>query len=69
VLIKEIVERRHGKPILKILLLPKMGVLGSQASNEKKPLVMNYKLLWRAVFYVLTVKNLLLDFLHCSILL
>jgi hypothetical protein len=31
---KEIVERRHGGPI-KFLFLPKMGLLGSQASNEK----------------------------------
>ena len=32
---KEIVERRHGEPI-KFLFLPKMGLLGSQAGNEKK---------------------------------
>mgnify|MGYP000926482267 CR=1 FL=1 len=32
--IKEIVERRHGEPI-KFLFLPKMGLLGSQAGNEK----------------------------------
>ena len=32
---KEIVERRHGEPI-KFLFLPKMGLLGSQASTEKK---------------------------------
>ena len=31
---KEIVERRHGEPI-KVLFLPKMGLLGSQAGNEK----------------------------------
>ena len=31
---KEIVERRHGEAI-KFLLLPKMGLLGSQAGNEK----------------------------------
>lgn len=31
---KEIVERRHGEPI-KFLFLPKMGLLGSQAGNEK----------------------------------
>jgi hypothetical protein len=34
-LVKEIVERRHGEPI-KFLFLPKMGLLGSQAGNEKK---------------------------------
>ena len=45
----EIVERRHGEPI-KFLFLPKMGLLGSQASTEKKKLVMNYELLLRAVF-------------------
>ena len=32
---KEIVERRHGEPI-KFLFLPKMGLLGSQASTENK---------------------------------
>ena len=32
---KEIVKRRHGEPI-KFLFLPKMGLLGSQASTEKK---------------------------------
>ena len=32
---KKIVERRHGEPI-KFLFLPKMGLLGSQASTEKK---------------------------------
>ena len=31
---KEIVERRHGEPI-KFLFLHKMGLLGSQAGNEK----------------------------------
>ena len=31
---KEIVERRYGEPI-EFLFLPKMGLLGSQASNEK----------------------------------
>jgi hypothetical protein len=31
---KEIVERRHGEPI-KFLFLPKIGLLGSQAGNEK----------------------------------
>ena len=30
---KETVERSHGEPI-KFLFLPKMGLLGSQASNE-----------------------------------
>ena len=45
---KEIVERRHGEPT-KFLCLPKMGLLGSQASTEKK-LVLNYEQLFRAVF-------------------
>ena len=31
---KEIVERRHGETI-KFLFLPKMGLLGSLAGNEK----------------------------------
>ena len=31
---KEIVERRHGEAI-KFLFLPKMGLFGSQAGNEK----------------------------------
>jgi hypothetical protein len=34
VMVKEIVERRHGEP-KKFLFLPKMGLLGSQAGNEK----------------------------------
>ena len=46
---KEIVERRHEEPI-KFLFLPKMGLLGSQAGNEKKMLVVNYEQLLRAVF-------------------
>ena len=33
--LQEIVERRHREPI-KFLFLPKMGLLGSQACNEKK---------------------------------
>ena len=44
---KEIVKRRHGEPI-KFLFLPKMGLLGSQASTEKK-MVVNYEQLFRAV--------------------
>jgi hypothetical protein len=46
---KEIVERRYGEPI-KFLFLPKMGLLGSQAGNEKKMLVVDYEQLLRAVF-------------------
>ena len=38
---KEIVERRYGEPI-KFLFLPKIGLLGSQASTEKK-MVVNYE--------------------------
>ena len=45
---KEYVERRHGQPI-KFLFLPKMGLLGSQASTKKKS-IMNYELLLREVF-------------------
>jgi hypothetical protein len=45
---KEIVEGRHGEPI-KFLFLPKMGLLSSQAGNEKKMLVVNYEQLLRAV--------------------
>jgi hypothetical protein len=41
--IKECIERRHGEP-LKFLHLPKMGLLGSQASTRKKNPIMNYEL-------------------------
>ena len=42
VLIKEYVERRHGEHF-KFVFLPKMGILGSQASIRKKKLsIMNY---------------------------
>ena len=54
---KEIVERRHGEHI-KFLFLPIMGLFGSQTSNEKKTLVMNYELLLRAVFHLFMGKNL-----------
>ena len=37
---KEYIERRHGEPF-KLLFLPKMGLLGSQASTRKKS---NYEL-------------------------
>ena len=51
---KEIVERRHGEHI-KFLFLPIMGLFGSQTSNEKKTsLVMNYELLLRAGFFMLS---------------
>ena len=30
--------------------MPKMGLLGSQAGNEKKKMVVNYEQLFRAVF-------------------
>ena len=40
VLIKEYIERRYGEPF-KFLFLPKMGLLGSQASTRKKS---NYQL-------------------------
>ena len=41
---KEILEKRHGEPI-KFLFLPKMGLLESQAGNEKK------FWLWISYFY------------------
>jgi hypothetical protein len=53
---KEIVERRYGEPI-KFLFLPKMGLLGSQAANEKKLLVANHEQLLRAVFHVFMGKT------------
>ena len=52
---KEIVERRHEEPI-KFLFLPKMGLLGSQASTEKK-MVVNSEQLFRAVFSCLLWSN------------
>ena len=54
---KKIVERRHVEPI-KFLFLPKMGLLGSQASTEKK-LVVNYEQLLRALFSCSHGKNLI----------
>ena len=54
-LLKEILERRHEEPI-KLLFLPKMSLLGSQASTEKK-LVVNHEQLLKAVFYVFMGKN------------
>jgi hypothetical protein len=47
--------KRHREPI-KFLFLPKMGLLGSQAGNEKM-LVVNYEQLLRAVFHVFMAKN------------
>ena len=46
--VKEYVERRHDEPN-KFLFLPKMGLLGSQAGNEKKS-IMNYELLFWVFF-------------------
>ena len=59
---------RHGEPI-KFLFLPKMGLLGSQAGNEKKMLVVNYEQLLRAVFHVFMGKKLVFKiyFLHCRV--
>ena len=37
---KDYIERKHGEPF-KFLFLPKMGILGSQASAIKNP-IMNY---------------------------
>ena len=61
---KEIVERRHREPI-KFLFLPKMGLLGSQASTEKK-LVVNSEQLFRAVFSCFHGQKLNF-FLHCRV--
>jgi hypothetical protein len=58
VVVKEIVERRHGEPI-KFLFLPKMGLLGGQAS--KKMLVVSSEQLFRAVFHVFMGKNLIFN--------
>jgi hypothetical protein len=59
---KEYVERRHGEPI-KVIFLPKKGLLGSQASTEKKSL-MNYELLLRAVFSCFHGQNFLKFFFY-----
>ena len=42
---KEYVEKRQGQPN-EFLFLPKMGLFGSQAGNEKKT-IMNYELLFK----------------------
>jgi hypothetical protein len=67
-MIKDIVERRHREP-KKFLFLPKMGLLGSQAGNEKKMLVVNYEQLLRAVFSCFHGQklNILNSFLHCRV--
>ena len=55
--IKEIVERRHGEPI-KFLFLPKMGLLDSQAGNEKNCWLWNMSNFWGLFFNVFMVKIL-----------
>ena len=57
--------RRHGEPN-RFLFLPKMGLLGSQAGNEKKS-IMNYELLLRAVVWCFHGKKFNLFLLHCSV--
>ena len=65
---KEIVERRQGEPI-KFLFLPKLGLLGSQASTMKKKLIVNCEQLLRDVFHVFMDKMFvfLIFCLHCSV--
>ena len=53
---KEIVMRRHGEPI-KFLFLPKMGLLGSQAGNEKKCCLWIMSNFWGLFFHVFMGKN------------
>ena len=57
VLDKEIVERRHGEPI-KFLFLPKMGLLGRQAGNEKNCWLWIMSNFWGLFFHVFMGKNL-----------
>ena len=53
---KEIVERRHGEPI-KFLFPPKMGLLGSQAVNEKNYWLWIMSNFWGLFFHVFMGKN------------
>ena len=58
---KKIVERRHSEPI-KFIFLPKMGLLGSQADNEKKNAGCE---LWATCFHGQIY--FLNFFLHCKV--
>ena len=58
---KEIVERRHGEPI-KFLFLPKMGLLVSQAGNEKNCWLWIMSNFWGLFFHVCMGKNLFFFF-------
>ena len=53
---KEIVERRHGEPII-FLFLPKMGLLGSQAGNEKTCWLWIMSNFWGLFFQILMIKS------------
>jgi hypothetical protein len=62
---KEIVERKHGEPI-RFLILPKMGLLGSQAGNEKSCWLWIMSNFWGLFFHVFMSKNYYyFFFLHC----
>ena len=60
---KEYIERRHGEPF-KFLFLPKMGLLGSQASTRMKYPTMNYELLFH---HFMGKTNLSFFFRYCSV--
>ena len=62
---KEIVERRHGEPI-KFLFLPK--TFWAARPVMKKTLVMNYELLFRAVFSCFHGQKFNLKKIHCIVL-
>ena len=64
---KEIVERKHGEPI-KFLFLPKMGLLGIQASNEKNCWLWIMSNIWELFFHVFMDRNQIFFFLHCRVL-
>ena len=65
--IKEYIERRHGEPF-KFLFLPKMGLLGSQASTWKKVQFWIMSNFWARFFqfFMGKNKNIFIYFLHCS---
>ena len=57
VLCKEYIERRHGEPF-KFLFLPKMGLLGSQASTWKKVQFWIMSNFLATFFHLFMAKNL-----------